>query len=224
MHMPPVPGILGMSLNSKDFEVALRAELNSKFLAHLPKEFLKMRVGDFLQLASVNGNSSSSSNNLDLETPRTAIRRSVRRQQNDSSTMSTLMSITKSVKRTLFPLSSSSTPSKLKPQIVTTQTPSVTVKRSSSVAMDQKTPSKRSSKVSRTPQVVAAPSSPGIVQFQLDDGKIVDVDFSRSPKSAFQDANLLGSAAYGEVQTKIETYANQFVQFLKFFKKFKPGK
>ena len=49
MHMPPVPGILGMSLNSKDFEVALRAELNSKFLAHLPKEFLKMRVGDFLQ-------------------------------------------------------------------------------------------------------------------------------------------------------------------------------
>ena len=90
--------------------------------------------------------------------------------------------------------------------------------------MDQKTPSKRSSKVSRTPQVVAAPSSPGIVQFQLDDGKIVDVDFSRSPKSAFQDANLLGSAAYGEVQTKIETYANQFVQFLKFFKKFKPGK
>lgn len=62
----------------------------------------------------------------------------------------------------------------------------------------------------------------GIVQFQLRDGNVVDVDFSRSPRSALQSANLLGSEAIGEVKAKIETYATQFMQYLKFFKKLKP--
>ena len=93
------------------------------------------------------------------------------------------------------------------------------------------TPSKRYKQLplpAQTPKTqtiyrVASPAtSTGIVQFQLQDGQVVDVDFSRSPKSALAEANLIGSEAIGEVKAKIETYANQFMQYLKFFKKFKP--
>jgi hypothetical protein len=39
--------------SSKEFEVALRAHLHSKFLQSLPPHFLKLRVHEFLQLTSL---------------------------------------------------------------------------------------------------------------------------------------------------------------------------
>lgn len=209
-----------MSTSAAEFEKALRSHLNTKFLNEFPPEFLKMRVGEFLQLISV-----QQQNRVELETPRTATRRSVRQQQQQHTGV--LSSITKSVKRTLFPLR---TPSKkiTEPATPSAQTPHLTIKPThNTIPNTTTTPSKRV-KPSQTPRnqpttSAASPSTTGIVQFQLDDGKVIDVDFSRSPKSALQEANLLGSEAIGEVKAKIETYANQFMQYLKFFKKFKPN-
>jgi hypothetical protein len=158
-----------------------------------------------------------------------------------------LSSITKSVKRSLFALTTPSKPPKF-----TVETPSkqnapqtphhMTIKSSIktagvSVSKPQaNSPSRRHAsqtprnkqaqkQISQTPraQIIQQAASPGtstgIVQFQLQDGKFVDVDFSRSPQSALQE---VGSEAIGEVRAKIETYANQFMQYMKFFKKFKP--
>lgn len=236
------------AMSSKEFETALRAHLNSKFLSQLPPQLLKMRVGDFLQLASVVSSSDSRDKENYGETPRTATRRSVRQ-----SATSTLASITKTVKRSLFSLT---TPSKQQPSTRSNsllpatpsiaQTPHLTIKSkppasavpsSASVVKAHgpisHTPSKRYKQLPPQPQqtpktqTALRPTSPatstGIVQFQLQDGQVIDVDFSRSPKSALTEANLIGSEAIGEVKAKIETYANQFMQYLKFFKKFKPN-
>ena len=227
-----------------DFETTLRAQLHTQFLSQLPPALLKMRVGDFIQLAAVGDkeNCDASLSSVE-ETPKTATRRSTR-----STAASTLASITKTVQKRLFPFATANVISTPAPQ-----TPHLTIKSGASVAKPQlsvmrggntsvmrtsvhtqsttkvqnlplKTPSRRAA-VSETPRAATNPPatpSGGIVQFQLDDGKVIDVDFSRSPKSALQEANLLGSEAIGEVKAKIENYANQFMQYLKFFKKFKP--
>ena len=241
-----------------EFESALRAQLHAQFLSHLPPSLLKMRVGDFLQLAAV-AIGDQDAVNLEYDsfgTPRTATRRSKR-----VAASSTLASVAKSVKKRLFAFATPSkipqTPhltikssvavgasagasvmkrqavSHMKPQLQTVQTAShsQTVSHSQTTSHSQ-TPSRRARpSVPCTPHATAShapppstPSGGGIVQFQLDDGKVIDVDFSRSPKSALQEANLLGSESIGEVKAKIENYANQFMQYLKFFKKFKPSK
>lgn len=217
-----------MSLTAGDFEVALRAHLNAKFLHQFPPEFLKMRVGEFLELAAV-GSEGGKANFGDfgsLETPRTATRRSTRQhgQQPGSAIIS---SITKSVKRTLFPAAVPlKTPSKVPSTPSAAPTPQLTIKTVQRTAIKpaMSTTSTKRAKVSADKPPESPNTSTGIVQFQLNDGKVIDVDFSRSPKSALQDANLLGTEAIGEVKAKIETYANQFMQYLKFFKKFKPTK
>lgn len=230
------------SKKAADFETALRSQLHSQFFSQLPSDFLQMRVGDFLQLAGMPLASSKASFTINshqnyAETPKTATRRSTR----TVTAPSTFSSITKSVKKRLFAFA---TPSK---GPAAPSTPHLTIKSSAapgaSVTKPQTatrtvthSPSRRSApsqtprtsqtpRFSQTPRAAQTPATTtGIVQFQLDDGKLVDVDFSRSPKSALQDANLLGSEAIGEVKAKIETYANQFMQYLKFFKKFKPSK
>lgn len=234
-----------MSQSSAEFEVALRAHLHSKFLQTLPPHFLKLRVREFLQLATLQP--ANSVDSLGGETPRTATRRSVRQ-----GTISALSSITKSVKRSLFSLATPSKPPKssvastpsnhaaVPPQTPHHMTIKSTIKtagasvskphaNSPSRRHASQTPRSRHKQVpaqtprSQTIHQAASPgTSTGIVQFQLHDGQIVDVDFSRSPQSALQEANLLGSEAIGEVKAKIETYANQFMQYIKFFKKFKP--
>lgn len=223
-----------------DFETALRSQLHSQFLSQLPPAFLKMRVGEFLQLAGMPSGLSDGAGRLGgsqaAETPKTGSRRSTRIVTAPSTTFS---SITKSVKKRLFAFATPSkgpAPRGTAPSTPAAQTPHLTIK--SSVMKPQAfahahSPSRRpnhhqtpraSQMTPRTAAAAAPTPAGGIVQFQLDDGKLVDVDFSRSPKSALQDANLLGSEAIGEVKAKIETYANQFMQYLKFFKKFKPSK
>ena len=205
--------------STSDFEAALRAQLHAQFLGQLPPSFLKLRVGEFLLLAGVD----KATHFLAAETPKTATRRSTR-------VSAAISSITDGVKKRLFAFA---TPSKGAPL---ERTPHLTIKSSASVAKAQAvahTPSRRTAQTprstvpqsSRVPAAQPVPSTPStLVQFQLDDGKLVDVDFSRSPESALQEANLLGSESIGEVKAKIETYANQFMQYLKFFKKFKPSK
>lgn len=230
----PEPATKSQAMSSsKEFETALRSHLHSKFFNQLPPEFLKMRVCDFLQLAAVIDDKENCSV---VETPKTATRRSVRH-----TATSTLASITKTVKRSLFSLTTPSKSNRIPLPPPQTQTPHLTikssaVKRQPSTASVSKpsgpishTPSKRYKQLQQTPksQTNLQPASPatstGIIQFQLQDGQVIDVDFSRSPKSALTDANLIGSEAIGEVKAKIETYANQFMQYLKFFKKFKPN-
>lgn len=211
---------------SEEFEIALRAHLQSKFLNQFPPEFLKMRVGEFLQLATIQRTRKRNDHfydNFVLETPKTATRKSVRQQQNQIST--TLSSISKSVKRNLFPLT---TPSKSS-QVPSASTPHLTIKsvkkpqsemkplKSNVKSIVKQQPFKSFNHQINSP---STPSSTGIVQFQLDDGKVVDLDFSRSPESTLQ---VLGNDALGEVKAKIETYTNQFMKYLKFFKKFKPS-
>lgn len=244
--LSPCRHTISPEMSSKEFETALRSHLHSKFLSQLPPHFLKIRVGDFLQLAGVEDKENFNYHQMGIETtPKTATRRSLRQSAN-----STLATITKTVKRSLFSLTTS-TPSKqptLKshqlvpktPSVPPPQTPHLTIKSSTakqppiSVVKPHgpisHTPSKRYKQLppSQTPKTQTTQSSltspaTGIVQFQLQDGQVIDVDFSRSPKSALTHANLIGSEAIGEVKAKIETYANQFMQYLKFFKKFKPN-
>jgi len=184
------------------------------------------------------------------ETPKTATRRSIRHSQRNFNDMYNESVLAGTPSRSRHPRASFSTlttpnrtqvsphtPLKFPPMTpfsfepLATHPPSTTKRARLTIAKPQ---------YHQAPQAIANPpyhptqqasaqsrpsaAEPEIVQFQLNNGHVVDVDFSRSPQSALADANLLTSEAIGEVKAKIETYANQFMQYLKFFKKFKPQK
>jgi hypothetical protein len=235
--------------SASEFERALRAQIETNFIKQMPAGFMNMRVREFCGFVAA-----QKLDNFSLsETPKTTTRlRSSNRQQNSvvKSSASRKLFPQSSNPNSLSNSNSNSTPSSSKyslqppstPQFSHPQTPHhITIKSSVMKSTQQrtlqrrnngahqllsKTPSKQSARKQQQKENFESSADPntGIVQFQLNDGNFIDVDFSRSPKSALEQANLLGSEAIGEVKAKIETYANQFMQYLKFFKKFKPSK
>ena len=189
-----------------------------------------------------------------LETPKTATRRSIRQQQSTPSlsTQRPLFPVPSSHYNNALPPYTPTVQSTPRLTIKSSVMKSTNRSRAQNYQYDEAvtaSPSKRPTTIAkvkansrikgletttpRTPRTTTklrprqspqSPTSTDIVQFQLTNGSLVDVDFSRSPQSALQQANLIGSEAIGEVKAKIETYANHFMQYLKFFKKFKPAK
>ena len=96
--------------SAADFERLLRAQIEDNFIKKMPAGFLAMRVSDFCGLASTGIGTISRATQQqqynDLETPKTATRRSNRRNILNGSAVSTAKSTTS---RKLFP---HSTPSK----------------------------------------------------------------------------------------------------------------
>ena len=197
-----------------DFERALTKKLDEAF-SQFPPEILQMKLRDFLALAAIPQGKTHSSDLSLPETPKTATRRS-NRQTDFSSITATPSAPNSSIKATPGTRSRKAlmTPQAFNPLLP--QTPA-------NYAQDLAAKRPRLTIKAATP--AAKPQGEEIVQFQLNSGKFVDVDFSLPPESALADAQLMESAdALQEVKAKIETYASHFMQYLKFFKKLQPTK
>ena len=227
-------------MSSTELKRALEAKL-IECLQELPRDLLQMKMRDFLLLSQLESNSlvpassakkrsasSSSASSLFLdssrpsvdfclpETPKTATKR--RANHHDSISHSATPSVRQSARKAALMTPRAFNP--LLPQTPANHAANIASKRPRLTIIKSS----------------ATPAKPGnnnenhepndeIVQFQLQSGKVVDVDFSRSPRSALAEANLMESAdALQEVKAKIETYASHFMQYLKFFKKLQPTK
>ncbi len=194
----------------KDFERALTSKLDEA-LKEFPAEFLNMKLRDFLALASI-PKFTTDSYDAPPETPKTAAMRSNRHPEHSltaTSSASTIKATPGTRGRKVLMTPQAFNP--LLPQTPANYAQNIAAKRPR-LTIKAATPAKGASEEE-------------IVQFQLNSGKIVDVDFSKAPEAALADAQLMESAdALQEVKAKIETYASHFMQYLKFFKKLQPKK
>lgn len=211
-----------------DYERALTQQLNEAF-NDISAEFLQMKLRDFLALSAVPRSSSASSAGTAAaalpQTPKTASRRTNR-------AASDLARASITATPLAAPPNAKSTPSArnrralMTPRAFNPLLPETPANYAQNIAA--KRPRLTIKAASATPAKSKAVDGSGgeeeIVQFQLQSGKVVDVDFSRSPQSALAEAQLMESAdALQEVKAKIETYASHFMQYLKFFKKLQPA-
>lgn len=207
-----------------DYEQALTQQLNEAF-NDISAEFLQMKLRDFLALSAVPRSSSASSAAALPQTPKTASRRTNR-------AASDLARASITATPLAAPPNAKSTPSArnrralMTPRAFNPLLPETPANYAQNIAA--KRPRLTIKAASATPAKSKAVDGSGgeeeIVQFQLQSGKVVDVDFSRSPQSALAEAQLMESAdALQEVKAKIETYASHFMQYLKFFKKLQPA-
>lgn len=207
-----------------DYERALTQQLNEAF-NDISAEFLQMKLRDFLALSAVPRSSSASSAAALPQTPKTASRRTNR-------AASDLARASITATPLAAPPNAKSTPSArnrralMTPRAFNPLLPETPANYAQNIAA--KRPRLTIKAASATPAKSKAVDGSGgeeeIVQFQLQSGKVVDVDFSRSPQSALAEAQLMESAdALQEVKAKIETYASHFMQYLKFFKKLQPA-
>jgi hypothetical protein len=202
---------------TNDFERALSKTLDEA-LAQFPPEISEMKLRDFLALAFI-PQTTFSSEFCPPETPKTAMRRSNRKSEllSMTATPSTAAAAATASAVKATPVTRTRkalmTPQVFNPLLPQTPANYVAAAKRPRLTIKAATPAKASG---------AAVGDEEIVQFQLNSGKIVDLDFSQSPESAL--AGMESTDALQEVKAKIEMYASHFMQYLKFFKKLEPKK